>query len=329
MTITRRLVLSTALAAGLALSASPAAFAQEFTFTFGGSDAPGSLLDRQNAMFSELVNERSDGRIQVNFISGEALGPDIQVIEQMMEGAVDFYGDVLDWYANWVEDFGVLNWGFTFRDNDHAQRFLESEVYQELADELREEYGIRILAAAPTQPRVMFSTKRIEAVEDLQDLKMRVPEILTYLRVWETLGTAPSRVDWGEVYLALRTGVVEASEGPISAAYAARLHEPVDYVIRTDHLISMAHITMNEQSFQSLPEDLQELVLETAREATQWARQQAEEETEEIVAKMEAEGATVVEVDVEPFAEKLRDAVGDIEAQGLWREGLWEKIHGL
>ena len=40
-----------------------------------------------------------------------------------MKGSVALYGDVLDWYANWVKDFSVLAWGFTFRDNDHYQKF--------------------------------------------------------------------------------------------------------------------------------------------------------------------------------------------------------------
>jgi TRAP-type C4-dicarboxylate transport system substrate-binding protein len=42
---------------------------------------------------------------------------------------------------------------------------------------------------------------------------MRVPEIKTYLTLWETLGTRPSRLAWGEIYLGLKTGVVEAAEG--------------------------------------------------------------------------------------------------------------------
>ncbi|MCB1815264.1 MAG: C4-dicarboxylate ABC transporter substrate-binding protein, partial [Candidatus Competibacteraceae bacterium] len=96
------------------------------TLTFGGSDAIGSLLDRANKKFTDLVNERAEGKLKINFIQGEQLGNDVQVIEQMMQGSVHLYGDVLGWYANWVKDFAILNWGFTFRDNDHMQTFLES-----------------------------------------------------------------------------------------------------------------------------------------------------------------------------------------------------------
>lgn len=321
----RQPALALALAGALLSGAAEA----ETVLTFGGSDAVGSLLDRQNAMFAELVNQRAGGELTVNFISGEALGNDIQVIEQMMEGSVHIYGDVLGWYANWVEDFAILNWGFTFRDNDHMQAFLDSEVYAQLAEQLREETGLRILAAAPTQPRVLFATQEVTSPDDLAGLKMRVPEIRTYLLLWETLGTSPSRVAWAEVFLGLKTGVIEAAEGPVSAAFAQKFHEAAPFVMRTDHLVSTTHITMHDATFESLAPELQQILVDTAAEVTQWAREQAEAETEDLVQQMADEGATVVQVDPQPFAEKALSGVETMEKDGEWSQGLWQKIREL
>ena len=123
-----------------ALVAATAAQAQQ-TLILGGSDAVGSVIDRANAMFTKLVNERAGGKLKINFIQGEQLGSDMQVIEQMMRGSVHVYGDVLDWYANWVKDLSVLAWGFTFRDMDHMAKFLESDTYKAYEEELRAEAG--------------------------------------------------------------------------------------------------------------------------------------------------------------------------------------------
>ena len=316
----------TALAAAAFLATAAEA---ETVLTFGGSDAVGSLLDRQNTMFAELVNQRANGELTVNFISGEALGNDIQVIEQMMEGSVHLYGDVLGWYANWVKDFAILNWGFTFRDNDHMQAFLDSEVYAELAEQLRQETGLRILAAAPTQPRVLFAKQEVTSPDDLAGLKMRVPEIRTYLLLWETLGTSPSRVAWAEVFLGLKTGVIEAAEGPVSAAFAQKFHEAAPFVMRTDHLVSTTHITMHDATFESLAPELQQILVDAAAEVTQWAREQAEAETEDLVEQMADEGATIVQVDPQPFAEKALSGVETMEKDGEWSQGLWQKIREL
>ena len=295
----------------------------EPTLTFAGSDSIGTLIDRQNAMFTKLVNQRASGRLKVNFIQGEQLGNDIQVIEQTMQGATQIYGDVLDWYANWVKDFAVLSWGFTFRDNLHAEKFLASAAFQRMSDELRSRHGLRILAAA------LFAKRAVARPIDLLGLKMRVPEIKTYLKVWETLGTKPSRVAWAEVFLGLKTGVIEAAEGPVSSSYAAKLHQAAPYIMRTDHVVTLQHITINERAYQKLPAEVQKIVTDAAREALAWSRSQAQQETDATLRKMGSEGARVQTVDRKPFADVLVGAVKAMEGEGIWAKGLWQHIQTI
>ena len=316
--------------AGLAMAAFGAGAAQaQQTIVFGGSDAIGGTFDVQNKLFTKLVNERAAGKLRVNFIAGEQLGPDMQVIEQMMQNSVQMYGDVLDWYANFNKDFAIFGWGFAFRDTAHVQKFIDSPLYAEMIEQLRAKQGIRVLAASTTQPRVLFSRKPVQSLADLKDMKMRVPEIKTYLALWETLGTRPSRLAWAEVALGLRTGVVEAAEGPIASAYAAKMHEAAKYVTRTDHILSTSHITINDKFFSALAPDLQKIVADAAREAVADTRRQAGAEVDDIVAKMRKEGATVSSIDTKPINSKAREAVAKMEAEGLWSPGLWQKIQDL
>ena len=296
---------------------------------FGASDAIGSLYDRQNRMFVDLVNKRAAGKLQLTYIPGEQLGSDVQVIEQIMGGAVQFYGDDLSWYANWVKDFGILGWGFTFDGSPHMERFLESPIYGQMADELRVKNGIRILAAAPIQSRILFSIKPIKSANDLIGLKMRVPEIKTYLALWETLGTKPTRVAWGEVFLGLKTGLVEGAEGPVSAAYAAKFHEAAKNVVLTEHILTVAHLLVGEKFYQSLPADVRKVVDAAAVESVKWAQQQAAAETSELIAKMVKEGATATKIDTGPIRDKALAAVNSMESQGLWRKGLWADVQKL
>ena len=321
------------LASGVLLALSlllvPATASAQKTLTLGGSDSIGSLLDRQNALFTRLVNERAAGKLRINFIQGEQLGNDQQVIEQMIGGSVHIYGDVLDWYANWVKDFAIMGWGFTFRDAAHLQKFTESAPYQKLADELRAKQGIRILAASATQPRVMFANKPITKLEDIAGIKMRVPEIKVYVQLWETLGARPSRLAWAEVFLGLKNGVVDAAEGPVSAAFAAKFHEAAKHVIRTDHIYSSAHITINEKAFQDLSPELQQILVAAAKEAVTWTRDQSAKDTEDALAKMAAAGATLHKVDVSAIQGRSQAAVADMEAEGAWSKGLWAAIQEI
>ncbi|HEV8306784.1 MAG TPA: TRAP transporter substrate-binding protein [Methylomirabilota bacterium] len=303
--------------------------AQEFKLRFGGSDPGRGLLDKTTLKFVELSEQKSSGRLKWEYFCCDQLGGDIAQIEQMMANSIQGYGDVLDWWANWVKEFAIFGWGFTFRDKDHMARFLESPTYRAMVDKLREQNGLRILAAAPTEPRVIFTKKPLAGLDTLRGMKMRVPEIKAYLMVWEALGTRPTRVTWGEVYLALKTGVVEGCEGPISAAYGAKMHEAAPNVTLSNHIMSSAHVTMNEKAYQSLPPDLRKVVEEAARESVAWARSEGDRVAEETLKKMEAEGAKLAKVDVRPFQERLREAVGKAEAEGLWPRGLWQKVQDI
>ena len=317
------------LAALACIALLPMVAAAQTTLTMGGSDAIGTAIDRANALFTKTVNERAGGKLKVNFIQGEQLGNDVQVIEQMMKGSIQLYGDVLDWYANWTKDFSILAWGFTFRDNDHYQKFLDSDTFRKMAEDLRTKQGIRILASSPTQPRVLFAKKPVNTPDDLTDVKMRVPEIKTYLNLWSTLGTKPSRVAWAEVFPGLKTGVIDASEGPISSAYAAKFHNAAPNMMRTDHLVSSQHITINEKAFQALSPDLQKILTDAAKEAVLWGRKESERETEEITSKIAAEGAKVIRPDRAPFAQKAIAAVEKMEQDGAWTPGLWKQIREI
>lgn len=306
--------------------------AKKIVMTFGEADSLGTPINRGNAHFCALVTERTKGMITVNHIAGESLGNDMQVIEQLMEGSIQFYGDVLAWYANWVKDFGILNWGFTFDNNDHAQRFFDSNTFRQLKDELATKAGIRILGAAPTDPRILFATKPIRSLANLKGLKMRVPDIRTYMLLWQTFETNPNRVAWGEVYLGMKTGLLEAAEGPVGAAYGVKFHESGPHVTLTKHLVSDYQVATNYKLFQGLSPEYQKILLDAGQEAANVARKFAEDGTEKTLEKMKAEGATIYELSPaarDELVKKSAAAVSTMENAGEWRKGLWQEVRNL
>ncbi|MCV3738837.1 TRAP transporter substrate-binding protein [Rhizobium sp. TRM96647] len=317
------------LLAAIAFLAMAGTSSADVSAVFGGADPLEGVYDRQNQHFVDLVNERGAGQIKLEFIRGEQLGNDVQVIEQVMSGAVQFYGDDFSFYSNWVPELNIVSWGFLFRDNAHVQAYIESDSYKNAIEKLRAEQGIRVLAAAPGQVRVMVSSRPIKGVKDLAGLKMRVPEIRTYLTLWETLGTAPARVAWGETFLGLSTGVVEGAEGGISSIYGAKFHEAAKNVTRTDHVRIIAHIAVNDAWFQSQTPEIQELLTKAAQDAVIWQMETVTAEQAETLDKMAADGATVTEIDVTPLRERSEVAVEKLEAEGFWPKGLWAEIQAM
>ncbi|MEO0384327.1 MAG: TRAP transporter substrate-binding protein [Pseudomonadota bacterium] len=320
---------STALATALvALAlALPTGSAQARDLVVAVADPVGSLKDRMCQRFVDAVQSDIPD-ISLNYVQGEALGSASSVMEQHVSGAVDIFCNELVWFANYVNDMQILGWGFTFREPQHMVDFFNSELFNPL-EEQAVEAGARILAARPTQPRMLFTSSPVESLDDIQNIKMRVPQLRSYLELWTALGTLPTQVSWSEVYLALSTGVVVAAEGPPTDAGKQRFQDAAPYVTRTDHLYSTVHISINEAAWQTLSAEQQETMGALAQDATEWGMELAQAEVQEVLDGFVEDGATISPIDIGPFQERVRDAVGSMEADGLWREGLWSDIQGL
>lgn len=301
----------------------------ETTLIVAGSEATGSLLERMAQKFTDLVTEKSAGAVKVNLILGQSLGNAQQVMEQHQAGSVDMMFSRPDWFTTNVPDFQVLTWGFTFRDRDHLTNFLGSPIFDELTDEAVDKMGVRILAAAADQPRIVYSRNQIDGVEDIQGLKMRVPGIKAYLALWEELGAVPTQIAWAEAFLALQTGGVDAAEADASGAYSQKFHVAAPYIARTNHLISAATLSINEAKWETIPAEDQAFIQEAADEALAWMSEEALKDSEATLAKMVEEGATVTDVENAEFSDKASAGVEKMEAEGLWSAGLWQRIRDL
>ncbi|MCO6381480.1 TRAP transporter substrate-binding protein [Oceanicola sp. 502str15] len=301
--------------------------AQARDLVVAAADPVGSLKDRMCQEFVNGVREELPD-VGLNFVQGEALGSAKSVMEQHVSGTIDIFCNELVWFANYVPDMQILGWGFTFRDPQHMVAFIESDLFDPL-EEQAIAAGVRILGARPTQPRMLFTKEQVNGLEDLQNIKMRVPQLKSYLELWTAIGTQPTQVAWSEVYLALNTGVVVAAEGPPSDAGKQNFQKAAPFVTRTDHLYSTVHISINERAWATLDEAQRAKMKEIAETATDWGMAQAEKETTTVLEGFEADGATISDIDIKPFQDKVAGAVEKMEAEGLWSAGLWQKIQGL
>ncbi len=316
--------------AGFAGGKTEAVESKQFKFIYGGSDTVGSLFDASNSRMVELLRRQGGGALTVDWFPADQLGGDVDQIQSVIAGTQTFYGDVLDWLANWEKDFSVLGWGFTFRDREHLQKFLKSDLFAGMAKQFETKHKVKILGATATDARIFFSKTPVKSLADLQNKKMRVPEIESYLRLWEALGTRPTRVTWAEVYMGLKQGVIDSCEGPTTASYQAKLHEAAPNVTLTRHLQSTFFILMNGAAWEKLPPEMQKIVQECATEALAFCDSQALKREQDSINKMKTEGATILTLDnVKEMQDRVKGATASMEEKGMWRKGLYEEIQRI
>ncbi|AJE48722.1 TRAP transporter substrate-binding protein [Celeribacter indicus] len=280
--------------------------------------------------FADEVRENSGGEIDIQVFPGGQLGSGEKAIQQMRAGVLDLVVESLSNYGNFVDDFNVVSWGFTFRDNAHFQSFLASDVEKEMEAQLFDEAGIKMLASNWSKlPRVVVSTRPVETPEDLAGLKFRVPGIPSYIKTWQTLGANPTQVPWADSFQALKTGITDAMEAPYDSVLSQKFHLAAPYVSLTDHVYDSVTVSMNGMRWSRLDEAQQQVMLEAAANAASYSAELVAEAAKTVSDQLEADGATIIEVDRSAFADKLRAAAEEQEAEGLWAEGLYDAIQSI
>lgn len=301
----------------------------DFTLRFGGSDPVGGLEDQSNVMFIKLVEERSNGKIKIDYFPTDQLGNEKEQIEGMQAGTQDFFSDPMNWYSEMVNDFRVLSYGYIFRSTEHLDKFLKNPIFEEIKVELIKKTGIRILAAGHRTPRVLFARKPILKLEDLKNMKMRCPPMESFVKLWEALGTKPVQIAWTESYLALRQGVADGIEASVAVCYMMKHHEVCPYLILTDHMMDTQHIAMREAAYQELPTELQKLLTEAAQDTMDWYSKESDKTEGEYIKKIIQEGGTVIQFNLEPWRERVGKTVPELESNGYWTKGLAEQINQI
>jgi tripartite ATP-independent transporter DctP family solute receptor len=278
----------------------------------------------------KLVEERSGGRLKIEFFPASQLGNAITQIEGVMMGTQDMFATAAEWMAQFEKDYNILALAFAFRDQMHLQTFFKSPINTAIKEKLRKDRGIRIIAENYERPaRVLLSKKPVYSPKDLQGVKMRVPEIEMYLLVWKAMGTQPTQVAWGETYLGLMQGVVDAMEGPFDTLLGMKFYEAAPQISLTNHLICAASVSINDKKFLSLPKDLQDILVGAAKDTGDYFSNLVKETYDKDKKQMESKGAKFIVVDRKPFQEKMIPLIKNLEDQGKLTRGLYQKVQDL
>jgi len=293
--------------------------------------AIGTPGDKSAVDFKNMIEEKSNGLIKIDYYPGGQLGSNDEVTEQLLTGTLDLAWNTLDWYAKLESDWNVLGLGFCIKDKEHLKAFLESDKNTEIKEHLLNTKGIRILTdKGIAYPRVVISKFPVNTVNDLAGKNMRVPELTLYVKTWKALGVNCVTLASGDMYMGLKQGIVDATEFPLGSIYGMKLHEAANYITYTNHLYAPYVMGINENSWRKFTPEMQDLLMECAEEAAKAFTKYDTESVETNVQKMIEEGAIVNEnPDLDSFTAKLKDTAAECEEEGLWSKGLYEYVQNL
>ena len=183
------------------------------------------------------------------------------------------------------------------------------EIGDQIEAEIIEKARIRPIAYFARGPRDLTSNRPIKSPDDLNGLKMRVPNVPLFVAVWQALGAQPTPMAFSEVFTSLQNGTIDAQENPLALIKSASFAEVQKYVNKTEHVRSWIYVTISELTWEKLSPEDQEAVLEAGRRTQEYERGLFLADEEQLVKDLEAAGMEFVDVDNAAFAAKAKDAV--------------------
>lgn len=298
------------------------------TLTLASVNAVGTLHNRLGNHFRDEVTKANIG-LRINHVEGEVLGNAGQVMDQVSKGAIQLMATDSTWITPFNKDLQVMNWSFAFKDIAQFRRYLNSPLFASTAEEVAKTNGVRVIGAAPGQPRFLYSRVPIRSADDLKGLKIRVPQIRTFVESWKSFGTAPTPLNFGEVFLGIKTGVIDGAFGAPSDTFGNNFHVAGNNVIKLEDTFSSYTIVINEQAYQSLSAEQKTGISKLASASCEWASKEAAAELDVLIGKMTQSGSTFSTIDTAPLRKTAAEVGQKMEAEGVWSAGLLQRIQGI
>lgn len=288
--------------------ASTAAVGQEVTLKLG------HLANEQNAWhlaavrFGEELSTLTEGRIAVEVFPNESLGREIDLINGMQLGTVDMTitGESLQ---NWAPMAALLAVPYAYRSLDHMDEVASGDIGTQIQQQIIERAQVRPIAYFARGPRNLTSQRAITSPDELDGMRMRVPNVPLFVDVWSALGASPTPMAFSEVFTSLQSGVIDGQENPLALIRSANFNEVQGFVNQTEHVRSWIYLTIAESTWAGLSQEDQQAVMEAAATAQEYERGLLLDSLAEDQAYLEDQGMTFVEVDGAAFQAAARDAV--------------------
>ncbi|MFP4198402.1 MAG: TRAP transporter substrate-binding protein [Halanaerobium sp.] len=325
----KNLMITLSLALLLVLTFTASSFAQEYTINAGIGLNDKSAQYKSLEFFKELVEDRTDGDIEVELYHSSQLGDDREMMEALQMGTQEMTCPSTAPIASFVNGFKVFDLPFLFPTNEAADYVLDGPVGQDLLDQLEDEDIIGLAYWENGYRQLTNSKRAVESPEDVEGLKIRTMENPMHLAAWEEMGANPTPMAFGELFSAMQQGVVDGQENPWGTIYLQNFFEVQDYATDTGHVYSPFVLMISKQFYDKLPEDYQEIVKEAAVEAKDHNREtnremnaeylddlKEEMEVTELTEEQRAEFQEAVQPVYEEFEEEIgADLVEDVQEQ--------------
>jgi len=254
--------------------------------------------------FKRLVEQKSKGRIAVQVFNNSELGSEREMAEMVRNGSLEMVLSGLPGTGAYAPEIEVMEAFYIYKNVEDLAR-ISAAIQPDLQEFLLPK-GFYLLGMMYQGPRNTLSTKPLKSIDDFKGLRLRVPQTPLFVSLARTWGATPTAISLTEVYTSLESGVINALEATAETMVTSNFHEKAKYLLMTRHNFYPQPMVVNRKWFESQPKELQQAMLEAAREAGQYQLKMHKAADDKAMATMKAAGVQISEpTDIRAFRDPL------------------------
>lgn len=268
--------------------------------------APDSVIIQSLNQFASDVAEKSGGTIEVQVFPSSQLGNQNETTEGVSMGTIEMCVNASAAFEAFDDQMSIYGIPFLFENDEHVYDFYCSDLSKTMLDNFSQTNNMTCLAFFNEGFRTVWSMDPIRTVEDFEGYKLRVPDVPAYIDMFTALNCNAIPLAMGDIYTGLQTGTVDGLEFPISAVLQNKLAELTKYQTITNHTGSMQFLFINNDVFNGLTAEQQDVLKACAADAEVYGLQLLDENKAAWAAEAESLGVETIELPADELA-KVQD----------------------
>jgi len=279
----------------------------EYTIRFAHIENDFTACAQGVEVFKKHVEEDSNGRIAVEILGSGSMGGEREILESVTMGNIEAGMAMSSLFTTYLPDWNIFDLPFVFMDRADWAAKVDGDMGKMLADETASIH-VKVLNYFDGGFRAISNTKHpILSMADFQGLKNRVGESTLMIDTHKALGDNPIPMAFTEVYTALQQGTIDGVDTSVVYVMDGNFQEVAKYCTLTNHTALQMVTFINEDFFNSLPEDLQQVVTEAAAKTTAEQREIAVQVDEKAMQVMKDAGMQIDTPSAE-FTAQMKEA---------------------
>ena len=218
--------------------------------------------------FKKKAEEYTKGKVKVEVYANSTLYKDKDELEALQLGAVQMLAPSLAKFGQLgIREFEVFDLPYLFSNTQSLHAVTQGDIGRQLLN-LLESRGIKGLAFWDNGFKVISAHTPVRTPSDLRGKHFRIQNSRTLEAQVEELGALPIPMAFSEVYSALESGYVDATENPPSNFYSKSLYKVQKHLTLTNHGHLGYAVIFSKKFWDKLNRDQQTLVQQCIQEAT-------------------------------------------------------------